>query len=356
MFKRRQLLACGLGVLAASLLPAGTSRAGEEKKHELVILIWSDYLDPEVVKIFEERAKVTLRQVFFDSDQERDQQVVRKGSDAFDVLIVNGITLPFYGQQKWLTPLDKSRMTHLAHLDPGWLAEGEHSGRLLGVPYLWGNIGLAYREDLVPNPPTGWLDFFRPVEALRGRLNAIATNRELFGIALKALGHSVNSEEPGALAEAEALLLRQKPYVRSYPYLDIGKESPLVTGEVAMAMVYNGDALKLHEYHPKIRYLNPREGSAMWVDFMAVGTNAARRDLALAFIDFMQEPAMAGKNAQFLHFATPNQEALRLAPIAYRTDPVIFPTEEVSRLSETIRPVSSRTQRKINDVVARLTR
>ncbi|MBF0182392.1 MAG: spermidine/putrescine ABC transporter substrate-binding protein [Magnetococcales bacterium] len=356
MINRRRILMGGLGLLAATLLPARAGRAEGEKRTELVILTWSDYLDPEVVKAFEARHPITVRQVHFDSDQARDQQVVRKGSDAFDIMVVNAINLASYAHQKWLTPLDKGRLANFTQLDPQWLAEAESGGRLLGLPYFWGNLGLAYREDLVHAPPTSWMDFFRPAEPLRGHLNAIATNRELVGLALKALGHSVNTEDPAHLAEAEALLIQQKPHVTSYPYIDIGKESPLITGEIKLAIVYNGDALKLREFDPRIRYVSPREGGAMWTDFLAMGTNPARREATHAFLDFLNEPAMASKNAQFLHYATPNRGALAMADPAYLADPIVFPPEEVLRKSETIRPVAPRTQRKINEIMARLQR
>ncbi|MBF0295297.1 MAG: spermidine/putrescine ABC transporter substrate-binding protein [Magnetococcales bacterium] len=356
MWNRRRMLMGGLGLLAATLLPARSGCAEGEKKTELVILTWSDYLDPDVVKAFEARHPVTVRQVFFDSDQARDQQVMRKGSDAFDIMVVNAINLASYAHQNWLTPLDKGRLANFAQLDPLWLAEAESQGKLLGLPYFWGDIGLAYREDLMPAAPTSWMDFFRPAEPLRGHLGAIATNRELVGLALKALGHSVNTEDPAHLAEAETLLMQQKPYVTSYPYIDISQESPLVTGAVKLAIVYNGDALKLREFDPRIRYVNPGEGSIKWVDFLAMGTNTARREVTHAFLDFLNDPAMASRNAGFLHFATPNRGALAMADPGYLADPVIFPPEEVLRKSETIRPVAPRTQRKINEIMARLQR
>ncbi|MBF0438601.1 MAG: spermidine/putrescine ABC transporter substrate-binding protein [Magnetococcales bacterium] len=357
MFKRRQVVAMCVGMLAAAWWPTRIECAEGEKNSELVLLIWPDYLDPELVKEFAASHKVMVRQVPFESDQERDQQVVRKGSDTFDLMVVNHLNLPIYAKQGWVTPLEKDKLRHLAHIDTRWLADVEQNDHLLGIPYFWGNIGLAYREDLVPNPPTTWLEFFRPEEPLRGHLNAMESDRELLGMALKALGHSVNSEENAHLAAAEALLVGQKPYVKSYRYIDLTKDSPLITGEVSVAMVYNGDAVKLSELHPRIRYIYPAEGSALWVDYLALGTTTpARRALALAFLDFLNDPVMAARNAQSLHFATPNREARRLSAPAYLTDPVIFPPEEILKRSEMIRPVAPRTLRRINDIAARLLR
>ncbi|MBF0192125.1 MAG: spermidine/putrescine ABC transporter substrate-binding protein [Magnetococcales bacterium] len=354
MFKRRQIVMGGAALLASTLVVSPWAWGESGKDGELTLLIWPDYIDSGVVKAFEQSRGVTVKQIHFESDQERDQLLVRKGSDAFDLLLVNRLNLPFYARQGWITPLDKSLLKHLPHLDPRWLMEPDSTGKLSGLPYFWGNIGLAYREDLVRTPPVGWLDFFRPPEWLRGRIQAMESDRELLGMALKALGHSVNSEDGAALSAAESLLMEQKPHVKSYRYIELGPESPLVTGEVWMAMVFNGDALKLAEHHPGIRYLHPREGSALWVDDLALGSGRARRELALDFLNFLSDPVHAARNAEALHFATPNREALRLASRAYLNDPTIFPPEAVLRQSETVRPVGARTQRRINDIVARL--
>ena len=357
MLNRRGVLIAGVGLMASAFLPARVSHGTEGKKNELVLLTWPDYMDAEVIKSFEESTNLTVRQVLFESDQERDQQIVRKGSDAFDVMVVNRINLPLYARQGWLAPMEKSKMGNISHIESRWMADADHAGNMIGVPYFWGNIGLAYREDLVPNPPVSWLDFFRPDDHLRGSLNAMESDRELLGMALKAVGHSVNSEDPSHLVAAESLLLEQKPYVKSYRYIDLGKDSPLVTGVTGMAMVYNGDAVKLREYHPEIRYVHPKEGSALWVDYLAVGTvSPARRERALAFIDFLNTPAMAARNAQSLHFASPNREALHLASPEYLADPVIFPPEQILQRSEMIQPVAPRTLRRINEFVARLLR
>ncbi|MBF0263130.1 MAG: spermidine/putrescine ABC transporter substrate-binding protein, partial [Magnetococcales bacterium] len=329
-------------------------QAETAKKGELTLLTWPDYIDPEVIAAFEKQRGVTVRQIYFESDQERDQQIVRKGSDAFDVIVVNRVHLPFYAKQGWVTSIDKGGLKQFAHLDPRWLPEADGSGKLPGIPYFWGNIGLAYRDDKLVDKPVGWMDFFRPAEALHGRIQAMESDRELFGMALKALGYSVNSEENVELLAAEALLREQKPHVMSYRYTDLTAEAPLVKGEAWMAIVFNGDALKLREFHPEIRYLHPREGSTLWIDDLVIGGGSKRRDLALAFIDHLNEPDMAARNAETLHFATPNKTAMQRASKAYLDDPIIFPPEEVWSLSETIRPLAPRIQRRVNDIVSRL--
>ncbi|WP_130469986.1 polyamine ABC transporter substrate-binding protein [Candidatus Magnetaquicoccus inordinatus] len=357
MYTRRQFVQAGMGLLGSLLMPVGNSWAMTEKERELTILIWPDYIDPDLLKRFAEEQKIAVRQIAFESDQERDQLMLRKGAAAFDLLVVNRVNLPLYAQRGWVSTIDTSKLGHFSELDKRWLAEPDSAGNVLGIPYFWGNIGLAYRADLLAKAPVSWMDFFRPAESLRGFLNAMESDREMLGMALRALGFSVNSEDPGQLTAAEALLQEQKPFVKYYRYLDLSANSPLVTGEVKMAIVFNGDAVKLREFHPEIRYIHPQEGSAIWVDYLAVGkVSAARQEMALRLIHFLSEPVNALQNAQNLHFATPNQIALQKGSAEYRQDPAIFPPTEVLINSEPIRSFSARTQKRINDFMGRLLR
>ncbi|MBF0307973.1 MAG: spermidine/putrescine ABC transporter substrate-binding protein [Magnetococcales bacterium] len=354
MIGRRDVLQhLGLGLATLSMVPRpGWSLPGKES--ELVLLTWPDYFAPEVLAAFEETNKVTVKQVPFESDEERDQKLLRLGGDAFDVMVVNGPNLAFYARRAWVSPVNRERMRNLGNIEPRWMEGPGAEG--LGIPYFWGTLGLAYREDLLDKPLQGWEDFFQPDASLQGRIQAISSGRELVGMALKSLGHSVNTEDAAALEEAEKRLLKQRPFVASYRYIDLSANSPLVTGKISAAMVYSGDALKLQEFHPAIRYSHPREGSALWVDYLAMGTNRARRELSMTFIDFLNDPHMAILNAQSLHFATPNQGALALGKADYLSNPVIFPPEEVLKRSEPVRAISPRTLRRINELTGRLIR
>ena len=53
----------------------------------------------------------------------------------------------------------------------------------------------------------------------------------------------------------------------------------------------------------------------------------AQVTLAHAFIEFLLDPEIAGLNANFLHFATPNRVALERGLIADKDDPQVYPPE-----------------------------
>jgi spermidine/putrescine transport system substrate-binding protein len=224
------------------------------------------------------------------------------------------------------------------------------------VPLFWGTLGIIYRSDLVNRPPTRWMDLLRPDPELRGRIVMMNSSRELLGVALKALGHSVNSVDPGALAAAESLLLAQRPHVRDYYFVALSEESSLVTGDTVAAMVYNGDGLMLTAHHPALVYTVPEEGSLLWVDYLAVMAKSDRKALAHAFIDFLNEPEIAARLAEFLYYPTPNTEAERLLPEEHRNDPLIYPPPGVMARLEPSTSLPPRGVRLRNQIYARIVR
>ncbi len=223
-------------------------------------------------------------------------------------------------------------MPNLRYIDPSLdRAYAGTSG--LAVPYFWGTLGIAYRTDLVSRPPHSWLDLLRPDAALSGRIMMIADSFDLIGMALKALGHSMNSNDPDALAQAAALLAEQKPAVRRYGTVSLGADSELLSGEVIAAMSYSGDAATLMDRDATIAYVVPREGGAIWVDYLAIGARG-RRSLAAAFIDFLNRPEIAARNARYVFYATPNRAAEALLPAEFLQDPLIYPDAKTLAHSE----------------------
>lgn len=326
----------------------------ESKPKDLVMLNWSEYLDPELIAAFEQKFNVNIREVYFETDDLRDDMLLETDGKGYDIVVVNGINVDMYRKRGWLAPLTDKQVPNMKHVDARWLdAFAGVSG--YAVPYFWGTTGIAYREDLVGKQITSWMDLFRPAESMKGKIGMINNSRDTIGMALKALGYSANSTDPAELAAAEALLLEQKPGVHSYSYLSIGEDSGLLTGEIVAAMLYSGDSMSLTEENPEIRYVVPVEGGNIWVDYLVVPEGAQEKVLAWQFIDFLNEPENAAQLAEYVYYATPNKAAEKLLPAEFLEDPVMYPGAEVLEKSEYYVPLPARAVRKRNLINSRVT-
>ncbi|MEX6502942.1 polyamine ABC transporter substrate-binding protein [Pseudomonas zhanjiangensis] len=343
----RRLLA-----LAACLLIA---QASQGATRQLLILNWSDYLDPALIEAFERQRDVKVIESYYSTDEARTQMLLENDAEGYDLILTSGSDLAAYAKRRWIAPLEHARLANFRHIDPYWLRAFPAAQRY-GVPYFWGTLGIAYRSDLVNAPISTWQQLFRPAAELRGKIAMIDDTRDLIGMSLKALGYSANSSDAGQLKAAQALLLAQKPHVRSYNYISLDETSPILSGEIVASMMYSGDALMLQAHNEHLRYVLPSEGGNLWIDYFALGYRARSPDLAYAFLDFINVPANAAQQAQYVHYATPNRAAQALLPEDLLADPVIYPDSASLASSEFYSPLPARALRLRNQISASILR
>ena len=320
---------------------------------ELTFLNWSDYMDPEILEEFRQRTGITVKQSYFDSDSARDELLLETDGKGYDLVVVNGGSLRILAKRGWLEPIVDAEIPNLRHVNPRWRKEHPRAEEF-GVPYFWGTIGIAYRTDLVPTPVTSWMDLFRPHPAVQGRVGMISDDADMIGAALKALGHSLNSTDSKELKAAEALLAEQKPHVKTYRYISLDENSAMISGEVSMSMMYSGDALMLQEHDENIVYVLPREGGNIWVDYLCILRESVNKAAAKQFIDFLNEPEIAARLAQYVYYATPNLAAEKLLPAEYLSDPVIYPSGAALEKSEPYRPLPPRVAKRRSAIFSRI--
>ncbi len=324
-----------------------------DNSRELVFLTWSEYMDPELVAEFEAQFNARVRFVYFESDETRNDILIEADGKGYDLILVNYYALPTYLQQGWIAKLDPQHIPNLRHIDIRWK---EHSAQLAeyAVPYFWGSMGIAYRADLVPEPITRWQQLLQPDPSLHGKIVMIKNMPDVLAVALKSLGYSVNNSDSQALAKAEELLQQQKPFVRNYSYVSLSRESSLVTGETVASMIYSGDALMVAEHHPQITYVVPEEGSSLWIDYITIASASRKQKLAADFINFMNDPKRAARQAEYVYYATPNKAAEAHLPADFFQDPIIYPDADILERCEFYVQQPPRALRKRNKIFNRL--
>lgn len=312
------------------LVLSANSRAAE---NEITILNWSEYLLPDMVKAFEKKYKAKVKEVYYESDDARDRILLDTQGKGFDLILVNGAVFKGYRRQGWLQPVNSKLIPNLRHIEKRWLKIFKPAVGY-SVPYFWGTLGIAYRKDLVSKPITSWKQLFNPEKELQGKILMVKSSRDLIGAGLKSLGYSTNSNNKNELKEVETLLMKHKPYVARFGYIALDNKSSLVSGEIVAATVYGGDALSVAEHNKNITYVIPEEGGHIWVDYFALSSSAQNKSLALRFLNFINQPKWAAKNAEELYLATPNKSAKKYLSKVHLNDPVIYPSKTLLKNSE----------------------
>jgi len=331
-------------LLAILFVICSSNALAERYQNELVILNWAEYLAPELVEAFEKQYDVKIKDIYFESDDDRDRMMVQTEALGVDLILVNGAAFKSYRKREWLQPIPLDQIKNAKYLEPRWLNAFD-SAIGYSVPYFWGTLGIAYRKDLLSKPIVSWKQFFSPPETLSGKIVLVNSSVDIIGMALKSLGYSANSADRNELQQAKKVLQNVKPYVSKFGYVTLSKGSSLVTGDVIATMVYGGDALNVAEHHDQITYILPEEGGNIWVDYFAMSAHAKNYDMALKFLNFINNPKWAALNSQDLYLATPNSEAKKHLPSDFLANQIIFPNKEILKNSEFYKPIPARAQR-----------
>jgi spermidine/putrescine transport system substrate-binding protein len=192
------------------------------------------------------------------------------------------------------------------------------------VPWQWGVTGIAYRSDLVAEPPDSWGVFLDP--RYRGKMTMLDDSRDVIGSFLRYRGYSLNSGNPAELAEAKTDAIAAKATIRAF--ISATVKGQLVAGDVWIAQLWNGDTLQARAEQPAIEFVLPREGSMLFVDALVMPRSARHPRAAHEFMNYILRPEVAAAIADKTGYGTANQAAL---PLTQAKLP--FPNEEeMSRL------------------------
>jgi len=342
------------GTAAVGLTVTGLPAIASAEEKKLNFYNWDTYIGETTLDDFKAATGIEVTMDLF-ADNDELFAKLREGNPGYDVIFPGDYTVESLIKLKKLIPLDRSKLPNIKNIDPdpNFSNPAFNPGLKYGVPYFWGTMGIAYRKDLVPAPLTSWMDILQPAGYLHGRIGMVENSRDALGMALKALGYSANSTDSKQIKAAEQLLLAQKPYVKTYTYIALNEESALVTGDIIATMIYSGDALMVQEHHEEIDYVVPTEGGNIWVDYLVVLENSRNKELARAFLNFLNEPENAAQLAEFVYYATPNKGAEKLLPAEFLEDPVIYPSQAVLSRSEFYKPLPPRAMKKRNIAFSR---
>lgn len=323
------LLMLGLPFLAGAAAPS---------QRVLNLYIWSGYIAPETLRRFEERLGVRVNLDLYDTNEALLAKLMADNV-AYDVICPSNYIVEVLARQGRLRPLDRSALPHLGNLDARFLDLPHDPGNRYSVPYFWGSAGIAWNRRKV-EAVDSWAALFD--ERYAGRILMLDDPRETLGAALRLRGHSLNATDPALLLEARDLLVRQKPLVKTYNSSNY--EDVLLSGDVWLAQGWNGQFARAMDENPDIAYVVPKEGSSTYVDALAIPLSAPHPELAHAFIDFTLEAEVAAEICRTMRYSTPNRAALPLLPEAIRSNPAIFPPDDVRARLELIRDIGEATR------------
>ena len=306
--------------LSLSLFACG----GGSGKVTLNVLNWGDYIDPELLRQFEDETGISIKYTTMTSNEE---MLVKLASadNIYDVCFPSDYLIEKLVADDLLYAINKTNIPNLSNIDPSFLDLSFDPGNKYSVPYMWGTVGILYNTTMVTDPVDSWNILWD--EKYAGQILMYDSMRDTIGITLKKLGLDINTRNEADILAAQEALIAQKPLVRAYLTDDIKME--LINGSAAMGVVYSGDAVYCISENPDLAYVVPKEGSNVWFDNIIIPKTSKHTAEAEQFINFLCDAKVAAQNSDYIGFSTPNAAALALMDPAYAEDPTYNPPQDV---------------------------
>jgi spermidine/putrescine-binding protein len=330
--------------------PTTGMAADDQLAAELSVYNWDDYIDEQVLRDYEEEFGVRIIYDTYASNEDLLAKL-QAGATGYDVIFPSDYMAGQMVELGLLAPIDAESLPNFANIGAAYRDAPYDPGNAHCVPYQWGTTGLAYRSGVEPfatSTPDSWAYLFEPElleEYSQDGVNVLDDQRELLAAALFYLGYSPNSTERSELEAARDLILRAKPYYKTFNASDYFT-TLMPSDEIIFSHAWSGDVAAAYwntfdeaTGSGNWFYAIPTEGAVRWQDNICIPASSQRQATALHFMNYLMRPEVAAAVTNFTYYASPNEAAREFIEPEILEDPGIYPPPEVMAKLEFLRNV-----------------
>jgi spermidine/putrescine transport system substrate-binding protein len=338
LMNRRELL--GLGALALGAAACGGSTGGggassqaasnltgKKMESTLHFYNWGQYHDPGNTKIYEQKYHVNFAETNYTSNEQLLTELqTTRGQPVYDIIVPDADHVRIEKGLGLLMKLDHSLIPNLKNLAPHWRRLDYDPGNVYSVMKDTGITGFTMRTDKVKADLRTWKDFFDFLPHAQGlSVNFIESPAEVIGVALNALGYSMNTESQTELNAARDLLLKVRPHVNTINEIYI---NDFIAGSIDLGITYSGDGLRVRaarKAQNDIKVVAPDGRSEIWIDNWAISAYAPDPVAAHAWINFMLDPAVNAREMEYVQYEVGTPASYPLVGAEAKDPLVVFP-------------------------------
>ena len=274
----------------------------------LNVFNYGEYIDEQVIRNFEKEFGVRVNYSLNSTPEEMYTKLQTGAS--FDVIVTSDYMIDRLIKEERILPLDKEIVTNLDQITNNMKGLYFDPDNTYSAPYLWQNVVLCYdttKIDPAKVEEKGWEILLDP--ELDGHAFIYESPRDVFMMAFKALGYSMNTDNPDELQEAYEWLVKMKQTIHPSFVTDEMIDG-MAQGEKWIAMMYSGDAAYASMENEKLAVWAPEQGTNIAIDCMFIPSNASNPEMANRFINYVLDYDNSMMITVETCYTTPNAKVL----------------------------------------------
>ena len=326
-----------LGSCGWRLANIGSNYISSNQSGKLYIYTWTQYTDKELITTFTTQTGVKVIADVYESNDVMLAKLQAGGGGTYSIIYPSDYMVQKMAEKGLLTEIDHSRLIGLDNLFPQFHNPTYDPNNRYSLPFNWGTTGLLYNSEELVNAPEDWEYLWQNQDKLNKRFTLLNDVREVMGATLRMLGYSYNSQNENEVKQAYQKLQILKPAIAAFD--TDAWQNKILAGDLAIAMCYSTDAVKISQENPKLKFVIPRSGSSLWTDTIVIPKSNPNIAGAYAWINLILQPEVAAKISERLYISTPNRAGFENLPKVIQENTNLFPPESLLAKCERVTPL-----------------
>ncbi len=325
----------GAGIAGATgLAPLEVTRALAAPAGPLDISNWPLYIGKTTVADFQKQTGIEVKYVEDINDNDSlfgkiagPLQMGRNPSR--DIIVPTDYMVGRLIKLGWLDKFSHAEVPNAKNIQPALAHPSWDPERNYSLPWATYLTGLAYNVKKTGRELTSINDIYDP--AFKGHVAMLSQMRDT--LALVFLGMGIDPAK-ATYKDAEAAVQKIKDNVangqiRQFYGNDYG--AALTRGDIWVTFAWSGDVVQLQKDNPDLRFLFPKEGLYRSDDNMVMPLKPAHREAALAWMNYIYDPAVYAKMVPDMQYVPPvagTEPFVKATAPELVSNPLVYPTPD----------------------------
>ncbi|KAA6449495.1 ABC transporter substrate-binding protein [Bacillus swezeyi] len=285
-----------LSLVLILLLSACGGKGGQQSKKSDTVVIgvyggdWEKYIKPSI-EAFEKDTGLKVKVVSGTDSEWYTKLKASNGKNApYDLLILQPDTIQRAQSADLLEPIDQEKVPNLSDLYRSVQKRFTFDGKQYAAGFSMGQLGIAYRKDLVPQEPKRWTDLWN--SSYQGH---VAISSPAYSAGLQFLSGLINAQgglesNQRDMDKAFNSLADLKKNVAAFPDNPGSIQTLLERGDAWVVPFWDGRAFSLQHSGLDLGFAYPEEGAVAAVASWALMKGSPNEENAYKLLNHLISP------------------------------------------------------------------